>query len=469
MLVHVPPNLREEAILTKVAWRLLPIMMLLYVIAYLDRINISFAGLEMNADLRFDDRTFGTGSGVFFFGYCLFGAPSNMLLEHYGARRLLAAMMIVWGCITVGMIAIQTPYEFYALRFFLGVAEAGFFPGMILYLTYWFPKQRQGLVVGKFMSAIPLAGVLGGLVASSVLGIQEVNGIPGLNGLRGWQLLFVATGIPAVLSGIVVLFCLPDRPDHAKWLNHEEAKFLVKLVDREAAPDNSSEHSSDPSPDHSQQPSPDHSSGSPGSGLLDALALAKLSLANPLVWYLSLLYFSMALGMYGFQLWLPQIIKDIGNLDAAHTALISAIPAIFQGAGMILIARHSDKTQERRLHLALSAIIAFVGLVSAALIHNPWIALVALSVSAFGIWGTVGPFWALPSSFIKPSVRASAIGLINSLGNLGGFVGPYTIGLVRSLGGGFTLGLITLACSLLCAALLVMRLDSKPIKHNIES
>jgi len=440
-------TLDEEEILSKVAWRLLPTMMILYVIAYLDRINISFAGLQMNGDLRFDDATFGTGSGVFFFGYCLFGVPSNLLLERIGARRLIAGMMVVWGCITIAMISIHTPSQFYALRFFLGVAEAGFFPGMILYLTYWFPKRRQGLVVGKFMSAIPVAGVLGGLVASLVLGIHEVDGIPGLTGLHGWQLLFVATGVPAVLSGILVLFGLPDRPANAKWLRPDESKFLCQLIDSDVTPKEPVLPSASPAP----ASPPARSEGK---------TLAEV-LANPLVWVFSLLYFSMALGMYGFQLWLPQIIKEIGSLDAPQTAMISAIPALFQGAGMILIARNSDKTKERKMHLAFSAVTAFVGLVSAALIHNPWIALFALSISAFGIWGTVGPFWALPATCLKPSQRAPAIGLINSLGNLGGFVGPYAVGLVRSMGGGFTYGLITLACSLLCAALIVMRLDLK--------
>ena len=416
----------DARVLTKVAWRLIPFMLLLYIVSYLDRINVSFAGLQMNKDLGFSDSVFGFGAGIFFFGYSLCGIPSNVLLEKFGARRVISTIMVIWGTITVCMCLVRSDISFFILRFFLGVAEAGFFPGMILYLTYWFPKREHGLAVARFMSAIPLAGVLGSVLASVVLNMGGMFGLP------GWQLLFLASGFPAIILGVIVFFYLTDGPEHAKWLSDEERAHLKNILVLDRA----------------------ESTGEKAKG--NFLETIKV----PYVWFFAALYFSMTLGMYGFQLWLPQIIHAFGNLTDSQTALLAAIPALFQAIGMNVIGRSSDRTGERKVHLAASAAIAAVSLILAGLIKNPYIGLGALSLTAFGIWGTVGPFWAMPTSRLTRTQAAVGIGLINSVGNLGGFAGPYLVGLIHSAAGnessGFMYALFAMAFSLVCSSALAL-------------
>jgi ACS family tartrate transporter-like MFS transporter len=427
-MIAAPPAKIDTRALTKVAWRLFPFLLLLYIVSFLDRINVSFAALQMNKDLGFSDSVFGFGAGIFFLGYSVFGVPSNILIERFGARRIISTIMVIWGCITVCMCLVHSATSFYVLRFLLGIAEAGFFPGMIYYLTLWFPKKEHGLAVARFMTAIPIAGVLGSLLASVALSAN------GFFGLAGWQLLFIASGIPAIILGIIAFFYLTDGPAQAKWLSDDERSVLVDLLAADSVKNQGA-----------------------ASGKLESFLQP---IKSPYVWFFALLYFTMTLGMYGFQLWLPQIIHGFGNLSNSQTALLAAIPAILQAFGMNVVGRHSDKTGERRGHLAASALLAGFSLVLSGLSHNPWLGLTALCAASFGIWGTVGPFWAMPTSRLTRTEAAVGIGLINSVGNLGGFAGPYVVGLISTATHGkpnsFMYGLFAMALSLCMSAALAM-------------
>ena len=415
----------------KVSWRIIPFMLLLYVVAYLDRINVSFAGLQMNKDLGFNDEIFGLGAGAFFIGYFLFGVPSNVMVKKLGARRWIATIMVIWGVISASMCLLNDVTWFYIMRFLLGVAEAGFFPGMILYLTFWFPKKDHAKAVARFMTAIPLAGVLGGLVSSRILLMHGFMGMP------GWKWLFIITGTPAVLLGIVVLFVLSDGPHECKWLTDAERNWLIKRIQSDHEPIVSNEREA------TEKTS-------------DDIPVKENIFKNPKVWHLSFLYFSLALGMNGFQLWLPQIIKSFDNTSDSMAALLSAIPAVFQAIGMVFVAMNSDRTQERRFHVFWSSVLAAAGLMACGLCHNPVISLACLCLTAFGIWGTVGPFWAIPTSYLSAGSAAAGIGLINSVGNLGGFVGPYLVGFIKSRNPDFVFSLALLASSLVVAGFLAL-------------
>lgn len=401
-------------------------MLLLYIISYLDRINISFAGLQMNHDLGFSEEIFGYGGGIFFIGYCIFGIPSNLMVERIGARRWICAIMLVWGTISMLMATVNTQLTFFILRFLLGAAEAGFFPGMILYLTYWFPRRVQGKAVARFMTAIPAAGILGGSLSSVV---YQMNGFMGL---AGWKWLFLVTGAPAVVLGILAYFYLVDRPQAATWLTAEEREWLVG----ELASDQVSR------------------SGASGGTLY--------ALTTPKVWLFALLYFCLTLGMYGFQLWLPRIIQNFGGLNESITALLCIPPAIFQALGMLIIAASSDRTGERRNHVCASALIACLGFFASAYFTQPVILLLALCVTAFGIWGTVGPFWAMPTSVLNKQAAAAGIALINSVGNLGGFAGPALVGVIKQHLREFRYALLAMAISLLAAAFLALLVGRAP-------
>lgn len=413
-------------ILKRISWRLLPYMFLLYVVAYLDRINISFAGLNMNQQLGFGDQVFGLGAGIFFIGYFLFGLPSNLMVAKIGARRWISLIMVIWGVISVSMAVVKDEYTFYALRFILGVAEAGFFPGMILYLTYWFPRRQQGLAIARFMTAVPAAGVLGGLMAAWILNMD-------MCGLSGWQWLFVMTGCPAVLLGISVWFLLPDGPEEVSWLTAREKQRLITelVLDRGE------------------------------SGAAKELMPVRQMLLNGNMWHLALLYFCLTLGMYGFQLWLPQMIKSFGQISISQTALLSAVPALFQALGMIVVAASAEKFGRQKEHVAVSCVLAAVGLIASGLAHEPIFAMLGLSLSAFGIWGVVGPFWTLPVAALPSSAAAGGIAIINSVGNLGGFAGPYIVGVIKSRTPDFVFSLVALSGFLLIGAMLVLALKTR--------
>lgn len=411
----------DDQLIRKVTLRLIPFMMVLYIVSYLDRINISFAALQMNADLHLTDEQFGLNSGIFFLGYCLFGIPSNLLIGKLGPRRWISLIMIVWGLVTVTMFLVKDSTQFFILRLILGFAEAGFFPGMILYLTYWFPAKYYGAAVARFMSAIPFAGVLGSAVAAWVLELQ-------MFGLAGWMWLFIVTGFPAVILGIVVLFVLPDRPATTSWLSDaEKEKLSLMLVAETKNVSTASDNGK--------------------SGFF--AAFKQIS-----VWRFTALYLTLTVTMYGFQLWLPQIIKGFGSTNNSTTALLSAIPAVFQFVGMLLIAGNSDRTGERRYHLVAASGFTVAGLALACWAPISWMKLAGLCLAAFGIWGAVGPFWALTRANLAVKFQPTGIAIINSVGNLGGFVGPFLVGLVKQESHDFAGSLIVLAVASLVAGIL---------------
>jgi ACS family tartrate transporter-like MFS transporter len=400
----------EPQLLQKITRRLIPFMFLLYIVSYLDRVNVSYAALQMNTALGFSNEIYSLGAGIFFIGYFLFEIPSNLILHRVGARLWMARILVTWGVISSAMMFVQGATSFYVLRFLLGVAEAGFFPGMILYLTYWFPAHARGRAVARFMTATAIAGAIGSPISGLLL---EMNG---LGGLGGWQWLFLIEGIPAVLLGFITFVYLPDGPKAAHWLNNEEKAWIAETLDRERK---------------QTAQGGQHSMGE--------------AFQSGRVWTFATIYFAVIISFYGVTFWLPQIVKAFSGMSNFAVGLLTAVPWVAATIGMIVLSKNSDATGERRKHVALSAIGGAIGLLGAGLAHNPVIELAALSLAAAGIWGTLGPFWALASESLAGTGAAAGIALINSIGNLGGFVGPYLIGWIRTRSESFTLALIALA------------------------
>jgi ACS family tartrate transporter-like MFS transporter len=423
----------ESALFSKISTRLLPFLFVLYVASYLARVNVSFAGLSMKRDLESHGLTaerFGLGLGLFFLGYLLFEIPSNLVLEKVGARRWIARIMLTWGLVAMAMALVRGPKSFYALRILLGVAEAGFFPGVILYLTYWFPPRRRARAVATFMTATAVSGVAGALVSTAILRLD------GAANLRGWQWLFILEGLPSVLLSAFVLLLLPNKPADAPWMSDQDRALLADTFAREQA--TARHHVGD---------------------LLPALT-------HPRVWLLTAVYFMIALGMYCVSLWLPLLLAGAwpGHKDM-HYTLLSAIPYAVAAIGMVLIARSSDRTGDRRWHSALCLLGAAIGAAGAAAsapLHQPAVTLAAFSLVALGIWGAIGPFWAMPPAFLAGTAAAGGIALINSVGNLGGFLGPYIIGYVKQHTGSFTAALWILAALLTTGAILASLIRVHP-------
>lgn len=403
--------------LRKVTRRLLPFLLLLYVIAYIDRVNIGFAALQMNEDLGLSAAMYGFGAGIFFLGYALFEVPSNLILARIGPRLWITRIMITWGVISVAMMFVHSPASFYVTRFLLGVAEAGFFPGIIYYLCDWFPQKQRARAVSWFMIAIPLATVIGGPLAGILLSMD------GYLGLEGWQWLFIVEGLPAVFLGFVVFYYLDDKPEDARWLQAEEKAWLVREIRSEQ-----------------RRAHEQHRVG----------ILA--TLAHPVVWALGFINFALQSGSYGLTLWVPQILKGFGGLTDLEVGLIAAIPFAFAAVGMVLIGRSSDRTGERFRHLATTLFVAAAGFAASAFVKSPLPALVLLTITAIGDLGGRGPFWALPSRFLAGPSSATGIALINSFGAVGGFVGPNLIGLVKGMTADYTGGLLLLAGVVLAGA-----------------
>jgi MFS transporter, ACS family, tartrate transporter len=406
--------------LRKVRRRLIPFLFLLYVVAYLDRINVSFAALQMNEVLGFTSAVYGFGAGIFFVSYVLLEVPSNLMLDRVGVRRWIARIMITWGIASSAMVLVQGTWSFYALRFLLGAAEAGFFPGIILYLTRWFPAEDRARAIALFMTATALAGVIGGPVSGLLLSMQ------GIGGLHGWQWLFLLEGVPAIVLGFVVLIWLPERPAEAKWLDAAERDWLVARLQQEEA----------------LQASAHVSFGT--------------ALRSGRLWLLALLYFSIIQAFYGVSFWLPQILQSLSGLADLQVAFLSALPYVVAAAGMVLVARRSDRSGNRAGLVAVSACVGAVGFAGAALVQSPVASLAALSIAALGIWGTLGPFWAMPPAFLRGAAAAGGIAVINSVGNIGGFIGPYAVGYVRQATGDFAAGLWSMAASLVVAAFIAI-------------
>jgi ACS family tartrate transporter-like MFS transporter len=377
----------------------------------------------MNADIGLSALMFSFGAGIFFIGYALFEVPSNLILARVGPRLWITRIMITWGVVCVAMMAVHSPMSFYGLRFLLGVAEAGFFPGIIYYLTDWFPQKQRARAVSWFMIAIPLSIVVGGPLAGILLGLD------GRLGLAGWQWLFLVEGLPAVLLGFVVLLFLDDKPEDARWLADEQKAWLVREIRSEQ-----------------RRARERHQVG-----ILAALR-------HPVVLALGFINLALQSGSYGLAIWMPQILKGFGGLSNLQVGFISAIPFAFAAVGMVLIGRRSDRTGERIGHLAATLFVASAGFAASALVKSPLPALVALTVTAVADLGGRGPFWALPSRFLAGASSAAGIALINTFGAVGGVVGPNLIGVMKQVTSDYTAGLLLLAGFVLTGAFATLAL-----------
>ncbi len=418
---HQEPT-QLKATYTKIAWRLIPFLVFLFILAWLDRVNVGFAKLQMLQDLQFSEAVYGLGAGIFFIGYFLFEVPSNLYLEKIGARKTLARITILWGAASIGMAFVQTPTQFYIMRFLLGAFEAGFFPGVVLYLTYWFPAEYRARVNGLFMTSFALAGVVGGPIAGLIM-----NGMQDVGHLANWQWLFIVEGIPSVLAGFVVLMYLPEKPVNAKWLTSAEQKAVTRALEAE-----------------NSQTQGKHVS-------------FKDAFSNYRVWFCAAVYFCIVSGNATIAFWTPSIIKDIGIQNDLMIGLLAAIPFIAGTIAMIWNGVHSDKTGERRYHCAVATLIACVGLVATGmLLHNATLALVALTVASVGILAAFPVFWSLPAAFLAGTAAAGGIALINSIGNLAGFVAPYMIGTLKTSTGSLASGLYFVAALEILASILVV-------------
>ncbi len=408
----------ERRTIAKVSWRLLPLVALAYCIAYIDRSNISFAALTMNKDLAFSAYVYGWGAGIFFFGYFLFEIPSNLILEKVGARIWIARIMISWGIIS-GLTALVTgPTSFLVIRFLLGAAEAGFFPGMILYFTYWFPSEYRGRVISTLFVAQPVANAVASIVSAAILGMD------GVLGLRGWQWIFIIEALPAILLGLVILRVMTDRPARADWLAAEEKTWLQMRIDSENRQVESA----------------------------GRLTLMR-ALADPRVVALSAIYLMSVTANYGIVFFMPQIIKGIG-LTNMMTGLVSSVPYIIGTVGLIAWGWSSDRNKERRWHLIAASIVGALGLAFAAWSGASYWALLGMSAATVGIYGSRAAFWPMPSMFLTGTAAAGAIALINATGNLGGYFGPFIVGWIKTSTNSFEAGLYFLAaCSFSCAVI----------------
>ncbi|TFW07020.1 MFS transporter [Oxalobacteraceae bacterium OM1] len=419
----------EDVAYAKATWRLIPFLFLCYVFAYLDRVNVGFAKLQMLSDLKFSETIYGLGAGIFFIGYFLMEVPSNLMLHRFGARKWIARIMLSWGIISAAMIFVKTPTVFYILRFLLGVAEAGFFPGIILYLTYWYPASRRSKITALFMTGIPIAGVLGGPLSGWILErFHNVNGMP------GWQWLFLIEAIPSLVAGVVTFFYLDDKIADAKWLTRDEKAVLERGLASESG--NIEVH---------------HAGG---------------AFKSARVWVLCSCYFGIIMGLYGISFWLPTLIKASGVTSAFDVGLLTMIPYGVAAIGMILIGRSSDRTKERRWHVAVPAVIGAAGLaVSTFVPHQPALAVVALTFATFGILGALCQFWSIPPAFLGGTAAAAGIALINSVGNLAGFVSPYLVGWIKDATQSTDLGLYCVALSLIAAAAIVLTVPKRVVNH----
>src|ERR1017187_2874553 len=412
-----------EAVVRRLTWRLVPFLFLLYIVAYLDRINVGFAALQMQRQLGFTDAVYGLGAGMFFSGYFFFQVPSNLAVERIGARRWIAALMVTWGVISSSMVLISGPRSFYALRVLLGAAEAGFFPGVILYLKNWFPAKARARTVARFMTAGPLSGVLGGPLSGALLGLH-------LSGrLAGWQWMFLLEGIPAVALGGLALKYLGDRPEDARWLLPQERVWLVETLRQERS-------------------------------VVAREGGAFAALRSGRIWMLAMVYFGVNTVSYGVSLWLPTLIRSLSGVSNFAIGVLSAIPYVAAAIAMVAVGLHSDHTGERRWHTAVPAFAGALALTGAAYSTSVGPAILAISVAVLGVFSMAGPFWAMPTSLLSGTAAAAGIAFINSVGNLGGFVGPYVIGVVRTSTGQFKGGLLLVSAALAASGAIVLGVRS---------
>lgn len=392
-------------------WRLMPFLFLLYIVAYLDRINVSFAVLEMRGQLSLSERVIGRAGGIFFIGYFFFQVPSNLVLEKVGVRRWISALMIAWGVISCLMIFIRGPVSLYAMRFLLGAAEAGFFPGIILYMKRWFPANARARAVAWFMTANPIAGIVGSPISGALMGLEG-------RGFSGWQWMFLIEGVPAILLGAIVFWTLSDNPEDAPWLRGDERTWLLdKLAGERQA-----------------------------EARIDSGKFWEVLIA-PRIWLLSLVYFGVSTTMYGVTLWLPSVIRALSGLSYFWTGVVAVLPFLFTVVAMVLVGMRSDRTGERRWHTAIPAFTAAAGLTIAGYGTSTVVVVAGLCLGLAFAEGMVGPFWAMATSQMAGLSAAAGIAVINSLANLGGYFGPDIIGFFRQIGGGFRGGLLSIAAT----------------------
>lgn len=390
----------EQRVYRKVTYRIIPFLFLCYIFAYVDRVNVGFAKLQMQQDLGISDAVYGIGAGIFFVGYFFFEVPCNIALQKIGAKFWLGPIMIAWGLVSACTMLVKTANEFYLVRFLLGVVESGFFPGVILYLTFWYPSKHRAKMVAAFMTAIPLSGVLGGPVSGWVLDRMSAVG-----GLRGWQWLYIVEAAPSIIAGVVTMFVLHDNPSKAKWLNPRERTVLSNRL--------------------AEDEKTKHHGGAGGHSLAHAFR-------NPKVWLLCPVYFGTVMGSYGISFWLPQIVKDTLTHDPFYIGLLTMIPWGFAAIVMVMVGHHSDKTGERCWHVALSATAAAIGLGLSAIPGIPGpLGLAALSMATAGVISASSTFWSLPTSYLSGTAASAGIAWINSVGNLGGYVSPFLVGRIH--------------------------------------
>ena len=419
----------ENSIYAKVTWRLIPFLFVCYVAAYLDRVNVGFAKLQMLGDLHFSETVYGLGAGVFFIGYFLFEVPSNLILHRVGARRWIARIMLTWAVLSGAMAFVNTPFMFYTVRFLLGLAEAGLFPGVILYLTYWYPAERRGKMIALFMTGIPIAGVVGGPLSGWIL-----QSMSGLGGYAGWQWLFLVEALPSLVMGIAVLAYLDNGIEHAKWLSESEKRVLARNV----AADGKQVQS------HAMRD----------------------GFTSPRVWQLCAIYFCFIMGLYGVGFWLPTLIQGAGIKSALTIGLLTAVPYGVGAIAMVLVSRNSDAVRERRWHLAVPGVIGTLGWLAA--VHfkgDTTLAMAGLTVATAGVMVTLSQFWCLPTALLAGAAAAAGIAVINSVGNLAGFVSPYVIGWIIDKTHSTDLGVYTLAASIALGSLIALAMPGRLVNR----
>ncbi|MGE8611360.1 MAG: MFS transporter [Achromobacter veterisilvae] len=413
---------------SKIFWRLIPIILVSLVVNQLDKVNVAFAKLEMAPDIGLSNAAYGLGAGIFFIGYCLFEVPSNMLLHRLGARMWITRIMVTWGILSACTMFVTGPMSFYAVRFLLGVAEAGFAPGIMLYVSQWFPARTRGRVIATFMTALPISGVIG-----SPLSAWLMTAAPGFLPIKGWQWMFLCEGLPAVLLGFLFWTMVPDKIDDARWLSAQEKMALkAEVGDTDS-----------------------HRSGSFARGLSDGR-----------VWMLCLIYFLFVAALYGVSFWLPTLIKTLGFSDLRQIGFMTALPYAAAVVTMLALAWNSDRTGERRLHLAAAGVLGGASLVLSVVWHaQPWWSFGALIVAMAGIVTTIPLFWNLPTAFLKGATAATGFALITSIGNLSGFAAPYMMGAVSDATGATSMGMYALACAAFAGVALTLRVPARLVER----
>lgn len=418
----------RKSVLRKLNLRIVFFCFILYMVNYLDRVNVGFAALHMNKAIGLSPVDYGFGAGIFFVGYVLFEIPSNMLLYKVGPRLWISRILVTWGIVSCCMALVQGSTSFYTVRFLLGLAEAGFVPGVLLYLTYWFPADERAKATAGFMTATVLSTVVGAPLSGWILSSN-----PQWFGLASWQWLFILEGVPSILLGIICFFYLVDQPKGGRWLNQQEQEWLLTKLAQERS-------------------------------LIQEQGSQKLSalFRDYRVWLLTFIYMFYVVALYGIVLWLPQIIRSIGGLSDLQVGCLTAVPFLSATCGLLVVARHSDKTGERKWHTVCAAIFGGIFLALSAVVHSPLIGLLFISVAAFGIWAVLGVFWSLPTQFLSGRAAAGGLAAINGFAQIGGAVGPYLVGWIKASTHSFTPALLALAAGPIIAGLLCMAVKVKP-------